>query len=94
VKRRKGDDTPTGREWICSSFEIMGACRDPHGCGWGKWLRWKDHDGRIHTRHVTDAALQGDPASLWAILADEGLTIDANNGLWFLISAAAMSSLG
>lgn len=76
VKRGKGDDAPAGREWICSPFEMIGACRDPHGRGWGKWLRWRDADGRIHARHVADAALQGDPASLCAMLADEGLSIN------------------
>jgi uncharacterized protein (DUF927 family) len=76
VKRGKNDDSPAGSEWICSPFEVIGACRDPNGFAWGKWLRWKDHDGRTHTRHVTDAALQGDPASLCAILADEGLSIN------------------
>jgi hypothetical protein len=75
-KVRKGGDEPAKEEWISVAFEVMGACRDSRGCGWGKWLRWKDHDNRIHTRHVTDAALQGDPAALCAMLADEGLTIN------------------
>ncbi len=76
VTKGKSDDATTEAVWISSSFEVIGACRDPRGCAWGKWLRWKDHDSRTHTRHVTDAALQGDPASLCAMLADEGLTIN------------------
>jgi hypothetical protein len=67
---------PGEDERISSAFEVIGACRDPHGCGWGKWLRWRDGDNREHLRHVADAALQGDPASLCAGLADAGLTIN------------------
>jgi putative DNA primase/helicase len=58
--------------------------RDPYGRGWGKWLRWRDADGRIHTRHVSDAALQGDPSVLCGGLADEGLTINRNQQRHFL----------
>ena len=35
------------KEWIASAFEVLGACRDPHGCGWGLWLQWKDPDQRM-----------------------------------------------
>ena len=61
---------------ISGPFEILGACRNPQGHSWGKWLRWRDPDGRQHTRHVADAALQGDAASLCAALADGGLKIN------------------
>ena len=67
-----------GKEWIASAFEVLGACRDPHGCGWGLWLRWKDPDQRIHTHHVTNAALQGAASALCGGLADEGLRINPN----------------
>ena len=67
-----------GKEWIASAFEVLGACRDPHGCGWGLWLQWKDPDQRIHTHHVTNAALQGDASALCGGLADEGLRINPN----------------
>jgi uncharacterized protein (DUF927 family) len=63
-------------EWISAPFEIIGACRDPVGRGWGKWLRWRDNDGRLHSRHVADAALHGDRSALCGGLADEGLTIN------------------
>jgi len=62
--------------WVASAFEILGACRDPHGRAWGKWLRWRDGDGRPHVQHMTDAALQGDPAPLCATLASDGLRIN------------------
>jgi len=63
-------------DWISAAFEILGACRDPHGRDWGKYLRWRDGDGRMHMRHVSDAALQGEPAPLCAPLAADGLRIN------------------
>jgi hypothetical protein len=77
TRRNQGKNNPIG-DWICAPFEIVGACRDPNGKHWGNWLRWKDADRRIHLRHVTDAALQGDPASLCSELASEGLQINRN----------------
>jgi putative DNA primase/helicase len=76
TKVRPGDDGKPEGERISAPFEIIGACRDPHGCGWGKVLRWNDGDKRTHTRHVTDAALQGDPSTLCASLANAGLSIN------------------
>jgi putative DNA primase/helicase len=72
----RGQNAETVEEWISGPFEILGATRDPNGRGWGKWLRWRDGDKREHFRHVSDAALQGDPAALCATLADEGLRIN------------------
>lgn len=76
--------------WICGPFEILGACRDPNGHGWGKWLRWSDADGRQHLRHIEDAALQGEPASLCQTLASDGLKInrDAQRKLAAYLSGA------
>jgi uncharacterized protein (DUF927 family) len=65
----------THGEWIAAPFEVLGASRDPSGCSWGKWLRWQDNDKRVHSRHIADARLHGDPSVLCAALADEGLTI-------------------
>jgi uncharacterized protein (DUF927 family) len=70
------ENRTTERKWIASPFEILGRCRDPDGRGWGKWIQWKDADGRPHTRHVAEADLQGDPAPLCAMLADNGLRIN------------------
>lgn len=71
----RGRDPETVSEYISSAFEVLGATRDPSGHDWGKWLRWRDGDGREHVRHVAEAALQGDPASLAASLAAEGLRV-------------------
>lgn len=61
---------------IAASFEVLGACRDSHGAGWGKMLRWRDDDQRQHVRQVTDAELHGEPGALCASLASLGLWID------------------
>ena len=72
----KGDNAETVEEWICAPFEVVGATRDPNGRDWGKWLRWRDGDGREHVRHVGEAALQGEPGALAALLASDGLRIN------------------
>lgn len=74
----RSDNGETVTEWIAAPFEIIGRARDPHGVGWGRFLRWRDPDGRTHERFVSDGALHGDPASLSAGLADGGLSIARN----------------
>lgn len=76
VTKGRAENTTTETVWIAAPFEILGACRDPHGRSWGKFLRWRDADGHIHVRHVTDAALQGEPSALCADLASDGLRIN------------------
>jgi putative DNA primase/helicase len=58
VEKGRGETKAKENIWIAASFEIVGFCRDPHGREWGKFLRWRDPDGRTHNRHVTDSALQ------------------------------------
>jgi uncharacterized protein (DUF927 family) len=72
----RGREATIETVWISAPFEVLGACRDPHGRAWGKLLQFYDDDGRPHTKHVTDANLQGEPAALCATLADEGLRIN------------------
>jgi putative DNA primase/helicase len=60
---------------ICSLFEIIGESRNPGSADWGKWLRFRDGDGKLHTHVVANALLQGDPALLCGILASAGLSI-------------------
>jgi putative DNA primase/helicase len=71
-----GDSKRTETAWISAPFEVLGACRDPQGHGWGKMLRWRDADGREHVCQVADHDLHGDPAMLCAKLADVGLRIE------------------
>ncbi len=75
----RGKDKTIATVWIAAPFEILGASRDPQGRGWGKWLRWRDADGRVHALHVTDAALQGDLAPLCSTLAADGLAINRSH---------------
>jgi len=75
VAKGRGNNAHESRVPIAGPFEVLGRARDPSGRSWGRQLRWVDADGKIHTRQVTDAALQGDPATLCSILADEGLHI-------------------
>lgn len=78
VTKGRGDKAETVKEWISAPFEVLGASRDGAGRDWGKWLRWRDGDGREHVRHVGDAELQGDAGALAGRLAGEGLKIDRN----------------
>ena len=71
----QGKNKQLATDWISAPFEILGACRDPQGRAWGKQLRFSDADGRVHTRHIADADLHGDPSILCRTLADEGLKI-------------------
>lgn len=71
-----GKSTASEPRWISAPFEVLGACRDPHGRAWGKQIQFRDGDGRVHRKHVADAALQVEPASLCALLADSGLRIN------------------
>jgi uncharacterized protein (DUF927 family) len=76
VEKGRGETKANQNIWVAAPFEILGCCRDPHGREWGKFLRWRDPDGRTHNRHVTDSALQGEPAALCAALASDGLRIN------------------
>jgi putative DNA primase/helicase len=71
----RGDDAKTATERIAAPFEVIGRGRDPHGSGWGRFLRWCDPDGRRHERFLPDGALHGDPAALCGGLAEGGLDI-------------------
>ncbi|NDB68788.1 MAG: DUF927 domain-containing protein [Methylocystaceae bacterium] len=74
-KKSKAPGQSDKQEKVCAPFEIIGATRDPQGKSWGKGIRWSDPDGRQHTRHISDAILQGEATALCAILADEGLPV-------------------
>jgi putative DNA primase/helicase len=61
---------------VAGTFEILGRARDPESMSWSRFLRWRDPDGREHTRLVPDSALHGEAASLCGLLAGEGLRIE------------------
>lgn len=75
VKRGKGENAETEIVQVSAPFEILGLGRNPDGKGWGRFLRWRDADGRQHEKVVSDEALQGDAAKLCAMLASDGLQI-------------------
>jgi putative DNA primase/helicase len=75
----RSKNAPPVPVWVSSPFEVLGRYRDPRGRGWGKLLQFRDADGCIHMRHVSDAVLQGDPAGLCADLADNGLRINRSH---------------
>ncbi|GJE12080.1 DUF927 domain-containing protein [Methylobacterium longum] len=75
ITRGSGERARTEQLWVSAPFEIIGRGRDPSGCGWSKWLRWRDPDGRQHEHAVSDAALHGDVRALAADLASRGLVI-------------------
>jgi uncharacterized protein (DUF927 family) len=76
IEKGRGDNKTVDLVRISAPFEVLGACRDPHGAGWGKVLRWRDADGRQHMRNVTDAEMHGEPAALCGSLANLGLWIN------------------
>src|SRR5262245_28871370 len=62
-------------DYIAGPFEILGRARDPSGDDWARWIRFKDADGRPHQAAIRDADLHGDPRTLAATLARQGLWI-------------------
>jgi putative DNA primase/helicase len=60
---------------ISGSFKILGRARDPDGQDWARWIQFKDADGRQHQVAIRDGDLHGDPRTLAATLARQGLWI-------------------
>lgn len=83
VTKGRGERAHTSEQWISAAFEVIGRARDPQGCGWSKWLRWRDPDGRRHEHAVPDAALHGDLGALASDLAGRGLLISRSGRTLF-----------
>ena len=64
---------------IAGRFEVLGRARDPNGDDWARWVRFRDADGRQHHVAIKDADLHGDPGTLAATLARQGLTVSARH---------------
>lgn len=75
AKRGRGANSEIEIVRVSAPFEIVGLGRDPDGHSWGRFLRWRDPDGRQHEKFVSDEALQGDIATFCAPLAAGGLQI-------------------
>jgi hypothetical protein len=48
IVTRRGKNPTVETAWIGAPFEVLGACRDPHGRAWGKHLRFHDGDKARH----------------------------------------------
>ena len=73
--RGRGKDAEAISERISAPFEILGRGRSPDGHSWGRFLRWRDPDGRMHERFVADEVLHGEASGVCAPLAAAGLEI-------------------
>lgn len=74
-------DAETGAErrtWICSTLYVVARTRDENSVSWGVLLRWKDPSGVQHEMALPMQMLQTDGADMRRALADQGLTIAAN----------------
>ena len=74
-------DPETGAErrtWICSTLHLVARTRDENSVSWGVLLRWKDPSGVQHEMALPTQMLQTDGADMRRALADQGLTIAAN----------------
>ena len=74
-------DAETGAErrtWICSTLHLVARTRDENSVSWGVLLRWKDPSGVQHEMALPTQMLQTDGADMRRALADQGLTIAAN----------------
>ena len=70
-------------KWVAQPFEFFGRCREPRDAqgvsrGWGRSIRFNDHDGVTCDVIVSDADLHRDVGVLAGELAEQGFTI-ANN---------------
>ena len=61
--------------WLSAPFEVLAHTRDAQGSAWGKLLRWRDLDNRIHQWAMPVKALGGGRDELWRELLDGGLQI-------------------
>ncbi len=58
---------------ICGRLEVAAMTRDSKGDGWGRFLRWRDPEGRAHEWAMPTSLLAGDGAEYRARLLDGGL---------------------
>ena len=69
--------------WVAQPFEFFGRCREPRDAqgvsrGWGRLIRYQDHDGVTCDVIVGDADLHRDVGVLAGDLAEQGFSV-ANN---------------
>jgi putative DNA primase/helicase len=69
------DDDEKPSIWLSEAFEVLAHTRDAHGYAWGKLLRWRDLDNRMHEWAMPVKALGGGREEVWRELLDGGLQI-------------------
>lgn len=71
------DPNPDMRAFkICGPLEIVAQTRNASGEEWGRWLRWKDPDGRQHQWAMPLSVLAGDGREVVERLLSGGLYIE------------------
>jgi len=70
-------------KWVAQPFEFFGRCREPRDAqgvsrGWGRLIRYRDHDGVDCDVIVGDADLHRDVSVLAGDLAERGFSIASN----------------
>jgi putative DNA primase/helicase len=70
---------PGGRfQWLSGKVEIVAMTRDADGGNWGRWLRWRDGDGRVHEWAMPLRMLATDSSDVRGYLMEHGLAITTN----------------
>src|ERR1700730_11429411 len=74
----ESDDPEKPSLWLSAAFEVLALTRDAQGYAWGKLLRWRDLDDRVHEWAMPVKALGGGREEVWRELLDGGLQIAAS----------------
>lgn len=62
-------------QWICSTLRVTAQTRDEHSASWGRFLEWKDDDGKAQQWAIPLEMLEGDTVEVRKELARRGLSI-------------------
>jgi putative DNA primase/helicase len=71
----ESDDPEKPSVRLSAPFEVLAHTRDAHGNAWGKLLRWRDLDHRVHEWAMPVKALGGGREEVWRELLDGGLQV-------------------
>jgi hypothetical protein len=71
----EADDPDKPNVWLAAPFEVVVQTRDADSHSWGKLLRWRDADERVHEWAMPLKTLGGSREELWRELLDGGLRI-------------------
>jgi uncharacterized protein (DUF927 family) len=65
------------RHWICAPIEVIGQTRNSDSTDWGRCVRFKDSDGKLHRPVIQNKYFLGDGSKVLEILQNEGLRMAA-----------------